>query len=122
MGQLIDAMRQAKAALTDKHVVRPLKANGGEYYTWKEIVMGIADVRNAFNAGLAGKASCKSATMEYVRNPETGANAQLVKFVVAPPDAVDELVTAVVPPGTDIVKHARALGEIYAKQLEQNGE
>jgi hypothetical protein len=98
------------------------RANPGPYYTWREIVMGIADVRNAFHAGLAGKASCTSATMEYQRDPETGANTQLVKFVVSPPDAVDELVTAVVPPGTDIVKHARQLGEIYATQLEQSGE
>jgi hypothetical protein len=90
--------------------------------SWRGIVMGIADVRNAFHAGLAGKASCTSATMEYQRDEKTGANTQLVKFVVSPPDAVDELVTAVVPPGTDIVKHARALGEIYAAQLEQNGE
>jgi hypothetical protein len=76
--------------------------------------MGIADVRRAFDKGLAGKAACVGATMRYAKGDNPG---QLLRFDVHLKNGSAQVVEGVVPHNTDINEQARQMGATFAETL-----
>lgn len=75
--------------------------------------MGIADVKAAFNAGLAGKATCTSAAMGYVPDNR---KMQRLTFTINTAGVVST-VTEDVAPGVDLARKAHEMAAAIAAEI-----
>lgn len=76
--------------------------------------MGMADVKRAFDAGLAGKATCTNATMGYERGAEQG---QRLRFSVQLHNGTEQVVEGLAPFGSNLNEKARQMAETFAETL-----
>lgn len=76
--------------------------------------MGMADLRRAFDEGLAGKASCVNATMGYEKGAEQG---QRLRFNVHLPNGETQIVEGLAPHGSNLNDQARQMAATFAATL-----
>lgn len=77
-------------------------------------MMGMADIRRAFQSGLGDKASCVGARMTYAKGEERG---QRLVFDVQTPAGEARTVERIVPHTANINDEAHVMGSTFAATL-----